>query len=152
MSRQRRRQANIAASSVAFLYLALVFHTQPTVVSLATERPVARIKVCQNKDCCQRFQGKALSLVETMEYLLSDDSNRQTYLVESSGCLSQCGKGPNIQITTAKTKEQLHHQVESVHSAAAVLELSEISVHPTLLAAVKVLERAKKGKLQKLFF
>ena len=125
--------------SLVFALLAL--YAQP-VESLAlynakSGTKLVVIQVCQNKDCCQRFQGKALTLVETMQCLGSK------FQIESSGCLSQCGKGPNVLIN----KEVHHHQVENVHSAAAILDMADDAtpIHPTLVAAIKVLERAHQG-------
>ena len=105
-------------------------------------QPNIRVRVCQNKDCCQRFEGKAQNLVQTIQHLVPPSVE-----VESSGCLSQCGKGPNICIQSSG-KEQTFNGVTDATSAGAVLELADdqLVIHPTLMAAAKVMERAAKGK------
>lgn len=68
--------------------------------------------------------------------------------VESSGCLSHCGKGPNILIQKGNGQELYYGDVVDAASAGAVLEMAtDIPVHATLLAAANVMERASKGKI-----
>ena len=50
------------------------------------------LQVCQNKDCCQNYQG-SINLVRTMTDLLLPSANVR---IEESGCLSKCDKGPNV--------------------------------------------------------
>jgi (2Fe-2S) ferredoxin len=65
--------------------------------------------------------------------------------VESSACLSHCGKGPNICIQV-NGEEHVHGEIVDAASAAAVLELeTKVTIHPTLVAAVNVMERAYQG-------
>lgn len=114
--------------------------------------PTTKIQVCQNKDCCQRFEGSSSTdLVRTLQDLLpSHDGDGTVVVVESSGCLSQCGKGPNISVQQASSSSSepplLVHGVRDAIRAATELELScSVPVHSTLLAAVKVLEKAEQG-------
>ena len=117
-------------------------------LTLQSDNKKIRVQVCQNKDCCQRFKGKAQNLLQTIKHLVPPDIE-----VESSGCLSQCGKGPNICISTMNGEEKYYGDVADAASAGAVLEMAaDISIHPTLVAAVNVMERATKGKLQKTIF
>ena len=88
------------------------------------------ISVCQNKDCCQRFVWTSATLVQTIQHLLP------LAHVESTGCLGHCGMGPAIQIGN---QHFLH--LETPDAIAFVLP----EIHPTLLAATKVMERASKG-------
>jgi (2Fe-2S) ferredoxin len=108
------------------------------------------VTVCQNKDCCQRFEGKAHNLVQTVKNLVSDPE----VVVESSGCLSMCGKGPNVFIRSKGSEERYYGSVVDAASAGAVLELAcpDIAIHPTLVAAVNVMERAAKGEWTASFY
>ena len=102
------------------------------------------IQVCTNKDCCKRFQGKAADLPQTLEQLLPSSIDTET-----TGCLSHCGEGPNICVRKEDGSEEIHHGVSNANTAVAVLELSDpsLQIHPTLLAAVNVMEKAQKGTL-----
>jgi (2Fe-2S) ferredoxin len=98
-----------------------------------------KVQVCQNKDCCQRFRGTSQNLVQTIQHLCPEVQ------VESSACLSHCGKGPNICIQV-NGEEHVHGEIVDAASAAAVLELeTKVTIHPTLVAAVNVMERAYQG-------
>lgn len=98
------------------------------------------VKVCQSKDCCKRFEGSN-SLVHTLERLLPPNA---PVTVEANGCLSQCGGGPNISIN-----DELHKSVNTVHGAAAILEIAlpDLTVPPTLMAAVNCMEKAHQGEI-----
>ena len=89
------------------------------------------IQVCQNKDCCKRYQGR-IDLLQTIHDFNLDAK------VESSGCLSHCGQGPNIEIDG-----QVVHEITNAATAAVQLDLALGKAIPKLLlAAVQVLERA----------
>jgi hypothetical protein len=95
------------------------------------------IQVCQNKDCCKRYQGR-IDLFQTIHDLQQLDGK-----VESSGCLSHCGQGPNIEIDG-----QVVHEITNAATAAVQLELTLGKPIPKLLlAAVQVLEKAKGKQL-----
>ena len=103
---------------------------------------ITRIQVCQNKDCCLRFQGRAANLVQTLRQITTLDVP-----IEPTGCLSHCDKGPNIRIVVSNGKEVIEHGIDSAHAGAAVLELTDpnLRIHPTLLAAWKVMEQSHQG-------
>ena len=105
--------------------------------------PKTRIQVCQNKDCCRRWTLTA-PLPETLHDLLPP--NADSVEVETSGCLSQCGKGPNMCV---KTREQGEYLQGITNPAMLAVQLEEIAgkVPAKLLAAVNVMEKAQKGKL-----
>ena len=133
------------------LLLQLVLSSQRLVATHGFS-PTTKILVCQNKDCCQRFQGSSSTdLVRTLQDLLPPfplNEAGSTVIVEPSGCLSQCGKGPNISVQQSSSSEPplLVHGVRDATSAATELEIScSVPVHSTLLAAVKVLEKAELG-------
>ncbi|CAB9507530.1 expressed unknown protein [Seminavis robusta] len=117
------------------------------------------IQVCQNKDCCKRYQQahNSMDLVQTFRDLLapstitinsSQQQQQPQFVVEASGCLSHCGSGPNVAIITpdgsssSNNQETVHNHVETPTSAAAILP---VEPHPTLLAAVTVMEKAHKA-------
>jgi hypothetical protein len=122
-----------------------------------SSRPrIHTIQVCQSKDCCQRFTGRACDLVQTLRQITYNTNEVVT--MESTGCLSHCDKGPNVRIllqtkrgtTTTTNEEILQHGINSAAAAAAVLELVSgtdgLKIHPTLLAAWKVMEQAHQGR------
>jgi len=98
------------------------------------------IQVCQNKDCCKRFEGTE-NLVRTLNHLVPPSRNNDIK-IESVGCLSKCGDGPNVQVNN-----QLYNDVRHVQSAAAILETAcpDLKVPPTLIAASNVMERTHKA-------
>ena len=98
------------------------------------------VKVCSNKHCCKQFQGK-LSLAETLNDLVLPEAAGRLK-IEPSGCLSNCGKGPNICI--AQNGEQVVNGLVNAASAKAQLDLMD-ATHSTLLAAVNVMEKAERG-------
>ena len=76
------------------------------------------IKVCQNKNCMKQFISSTSgsnpsstipssssdeNLMNVFRMLLDNDTNKNI-LIESSGCLSKCGNGPNININKNKNK------------------------------------------------
>ena len=129
-------------------------------VALSSSRQrIHTIQVCQNKDCCQRFTGRASNLVETLRQITYNTND--VVNIESTGCLSHCDKGPNVRIFLQTVQEQttrgtttkeeiLQHGINSANAAAAVLELvggtDGLKIHPTLLAAWKVMEQAHQGR------
>lgn len=89
------------------------------------------IQVCQNKDCCKRFQGST-NLVHTLE-------NLGLCRVETTGCLSHCDKGPNVCIN-----DRTIHGIRTVEDAIDTAQ-SVAEVPTKLVAAVNVMERGQKG-------
>ena len=106
-----------------------------------------KIQVCQNKHCCKHYQGRASSLVQTIQDLTlacSSDGGGDNFQVkvEATGCLSECQHGPNLQIGDQKIAGVSNPAMAAVH-----LELALGRPTPKLLlAAVQVLEKAH-GKL-----
>jgi len=113
--------------------------------SVAALRPPS-IQVCQNKDCCKRWRHHT-PLPDVLTDLLGN-----TVSIETTSCLSQCGKGPNLCVYNPKGEEVQLHMVDSPTVAVAVLEDTLMRNIPSkLLAAVNVLEKAQTGKSVKLF-
>lgn len=103
------------------------------------------IQVCQNKDCCRRFQGKASNLAQTLEQILPSDT---AIKVETTGCLSQCGHGPNICVKSEDGEdEKFLNGIETAYMAAASLEILDpsLSIPSTKLAAWNCMEKSLKG-------
>jgi hypothetical protein len=108
------------------------------------------IKVCQNKNCCKRNSD----VLQTIHNLVGmSDGVDDKIVVESSGCLSQCGMGPNIEVTTKgdkKTPPTVLNGMTDVQTIA--FQLGELSttmpsfplVPKLLTAASKVIEQSEK--------
>ena len=67
--------------------------------------------------------------------------------VEATGCLTQCGRGPNLAVvSSSKTNQQetLYRLIDSPQAAAIVLEeVSGIPVPSILIAACNVMQKAE---------
>lgn len=116
--------------------------------ALSTKTPaIKRINVCQNKDCARRFASSVQSapLPQVIRELVGNDENAPE--ICTTGCLSQCDKGPNIQIVTTSGEETFVQGIQDPVQTAAELQALGLDVHPKLLAAVTVLERVHKSKV-----
>lgn len=133
--RKRRRSASSRLSTTrSTLVVAALMTCPPQVIlsfSASPDRQRHVVKVCQNKDCRTRYAPRSPdgSLVQTLQDLLlpsNDDklSPSSHIEIESSGCLSQCGKGPNICVETQGGKERLFFGVDSASTAAAILDVA----------------------------
>lgn len=107
-----------------------------------------KVRVCQNKDCCRQWKH-AQNLPETLQDLLPPDANVE---MEVSGCLSQCGKGPNLMVQNNNNHQGGSSQtiVQGVTGPLSLVdELQDqlgISVPSKLVAAVTVMEKATRGR------
>lgn len=111
-----------------------------SVVSLSISTQL-RIQVCQNTDCCKRWRLRT-PLPDVISDLLGDGAT-----VETTSCLSQCGSGPNICVTSDSLGEVLLNGLKDANTAVAYLEevVPDLNVPSRLLAAVNVLEKAHNG-------
>lgn len=102
------------------------------------------IKVCHNKDCCKKGGGE--SLFNTFRALLpAGESNGVS--IESSGCLSQCGKGPNVAVAVGEDDDKLYFGVTDAMEASAVLEVATGQDYPiNLLLAATYISQAQTVK------
>ena len=65
---------------------------------------------------------------------------------EATSCLNQCGKGPNLTLHKAdRSQVQLSGVSGPMHLAEELEEHFEVRVPSKLVAAVTVMEKAKKG-------
>lgn len=108
-----------------------------------------RVGICQHKDCCRQWTHTQ-SLPETWQDLLPPDTQVQ---VEASGCLGECGQGPNVLLHAAGANDPvLVHGLSTPLDVAAALEQHfDMRVPSKLLAAVTVLDKARKGTSLQLY-
>lgn len=110
-------------------------------LSIASASSLAtKIRVCQNKDCCRNFGSKTSSYFYTLPQILQDLS--ASINVESTGCLSKCDKGPNMQVANSFV---ILHRVKDHIQAAAALEELGFHIPVQNMAAIAVLEKAHQG-------
>ena len=110
------------------------------------------VRICQNKDCCRQWT-LAQNLPETVQDLLPPDA--APVQVQATGCLSQCGKGPNLTMQNnnnnqnglaSSSQQVMLHAVQGPMALAAELqEQLGIRVPSKLLASVTVMDKARKG-------
>lgn len=121
-------------------------------------RPQHKVQICQNKDCCRQWTLTSTNLVETLQDLLPADDVMNVH-IESTGCLSQCGKGPNIMMIfndddddKKKNREPvLLHAVGGPHQLAQELQHHfGVRIPSKLLAAVTVMDKARKGTCRRI--
>lgn len=118
-------------------------HTLMGLNLLLASSLTTKIQVCQNKECCRNFGGKTASCFYNLPQVLQDLSSFVE--VESTGCLSKCDKGPNIQVASSST---ILHRIKDHIQAAAALESLGIIVPAQHMAAIAVLEKASQGTFE----
>ena len=125
----------------------------PTQSMSVSPRNKCLIKICHNKDCTKKGGGDPL--VQTFRDLIpassgSDSaaqSNDLVISVEKSGCLSQCGRGPNVSVVNDKNEEKMYFGVADAMTASAVLEVAADEEYPiALLVAATVISEAEQGE------
>ena len=115
-------------TSLAWVLILLLSTNVRIVKSLS--QPV-RVRVCQNKHCKKRYAN----LKQCISQLLPEAE------VESSGCLSHCNEGPNIEVEN-RGRATVLNGIQDVTTAAVLLEQNmEMSIPKILLAASKILEQ-----------
>ena len=113
-------------------------------------------EICQNKDCCRQWtttMTTTQSLPETLQDLLPPDNLLAGGVqIQVTGCLSQCGKGPNLVLHHDNNKDRKKSDSTLVHGVTSPVVLAQvlhehwdIHVPSKLLAAVSVMEKARKG-------
>ena len=125
-----------------FLFLAtLILADSLSVPSLNNNN--CRIKVCHNKDCVKKGGGERL--VDIFHDLIPNEASGVT--IESSGCLSQCGNGPNVLVEANGEKEKIYFDVNDPTSASAVLEVATGEDYPInlLVAADYIFQSESAG-------
>ena len=124
--------------SALFAFFVAIASSSTTVVALvAKSNRNVLIKVCHHKDCVKRGGGERL--LNTFRDLTGKSS---CLTLESSGCLSQCGKGPNVFVIDSDGKEKLYFSVDDPTTASAVLDVATSQEYPInfLVAATSIVE------------
>jgi len=112
-----------------------------------TNNDLRTIQVCQNKDCCQRWSMSYEQLPEILQDLLPPDV-RDSVQVETSSCLSNCGKGPNMAVKRVGSKGFFLNGITGPMILRDELEeRMDIKIPSKLVAAVTVIEKAQKVSL-----
>ena len=96
------------------------------------------VRVCQNKHCCRRANNG--DVLQTMHNLI--DTSGEEVVVEASGCLSECDKGPNVELTV-DGKTTLLHGIVDAQTCAFQLGESALQIPKILMAASKVMEQSQ---------
>lgn len=108
---------------------------------------VCIVQVCQNKDCCKRWSMTYQRLPEILQDLLPPDVASRVE-VETTGCFSLCGKGPNICMKKSGSQEVYLNGITGPMTLADDLEEHlSIKIPSKLVAAVTVMEKAQKAPL-----
>lgn len=127
------------------LLLLFVWLVGSTVLGLpfGKTRP-AKVLVCQNKDCCRQWPHQQ-GLPDTLQDLLPPHVDVS---VEVTGCLSQCGKGPNIVLHKSDGSHiTLNSMSGPMHLVVELEDHFEIRIPSKLVAAVTVMDKARKGEI-----
>jgi (2Fe-2S) ferredoxin len=134
------------ASRLVAFFVAIASASTTTVAALVAQNNVL-IKVCHHKDCVKRGGGEPL--LNTFRDLMGKSSSCVT--LESSGCLSQCGKGPNVFVIDSDGKEKLYFSVDDPTTASAVLDVATNQEYPInfLVAATSIVEAERSNSVTK---
>lgn len=107
------------------------------------------IRVCQNKDCVKKCPATLDGGLIQMFDDLIPPQEVDGIKIESSGCLSHCGSGPNVSIRTkdGNNKERVFNGVEDLQTAAAILDVGVGIDSPiALMVAVDMMAQANRSK------
>lgn len=143
-------QSVLTAITILFVYYLETYDTLALTVPDSPTSPSNTyiIQVCENKDCLKQFPSTGG--VDGLFQVLSDLIHPMTtnVVLQRSGCLSHCGKGPNICISSTfmKTKTNTFSGVKDVYIASGILkDECNVEVSPLLLAAVDMMSQANRG-------
>ena len=132
---------HIASYLLVFLNIAIV------VPLTYRNTPKSVIKVCQHKNCMKQFPNG--NLIETFQNLIEQScaDSPSNISIESSGCLSGCGKGPNVNIEAGNEKDTVFGDINDPFTAALLIEAQcSHKCHPMLIAACDVIAQSRKRK------
>ena len=111
------------------------------------------IQACQNKDCIKKFQSSTTNSDGGIIQMITDlipPKHENDFIIESSGCLAQCGLGPNICIKNNNMnggEGRIFHDVKDVQTAAAILEVGGgIDCPIELMVAVDMMSQASQSR------
>jgi hypothetical protein len=103
-------------------------------------------QVCENKDCLKQFPPAAG--VDGLFQVISDLIHPKAVhiVLQRSGCLSQCGKGPNICVSSKLKSSNTFFGVKDAYVACGILQDEcNMEISPLLIAAVEVMSQAHRG-------
>jgi hypothetical protein len=102
------------------------------------------VRVCQNKHCCKRTRADILQTMSNLVVVGGGGSNQNT--VSSSGCLSNCDIGPNVQLELEDGTSILVNGMVDAQTCADQLigAIDSSSSIETALAGGKLLVAASK--------
>lgn len=120
----------------------------PAAISFGTSsQKSCVVKICHNKDCTKKGGGEMLRTV--FRDLIPPPTSKTDHIqlnIESSGCLSQCGKGPNVCVVNNNgNDEKMFFNIKDAIDASAVLDvaLSEANFPIELLVAASTIRQAE---------
>lgn len=147
---QSKRKAQIGLSSILILS---IFTSPPTTHGLSSSsNPSKKVQICQNKDCCKSFPAKYDGgLYQAMRDLLPNQQLRNEISIEKSGCLSQCNRGPNVNIVNKENEERserMFGRIDGILAGAVALDVGlGIDCPGELMAALESMASAHQGEL-----
>ncbi len=117
----------------------------------------SQIKVCQSKDCMKQFSSTNYdgNLIQMLTDLLppgeSASSNSSKIKIESCGCLSNCGRGPNVLIRH-DNNERVFNGVQDIQTVAAILDVGVgIDCPIEIMVAIDMITKVNKSKICSIF-
>lgn len=109
--------------------------------------PSTKIQVCRNKHCSKQGSNDVLNYFPILTDASSSSSLQKNSLfeIEATGCISECGKGPNLRVVVKdeETKSTIFTGVKDADDCAEVLtSFCNFSVPPLLIAACNIMKRS----------
>lgn len=120
----------------------------PTALSFGTssQKKSCVVKICHNKDCTKKGGGELLRTVFRDLIPPTSKTDHIQLNIESSGCLSQCGKGPNVCVASNNgNDEKMFFNIKDAIDASAVLDVAipEANFPIELLVAASSIRQAE---------
>lgn len=112
----------------------------------------SQIQVCQSKDCMKQFSSTNYdgNLIQMLTDLLPPGEAAKIK-IESCGCLSNCGRGPNV-LVRHDNNERVFNGVQDVQTAAAILDVGVgIDCPIEIMVAIDMMTKVSKSKMCSIF-
>ena len=121
--------------------LSIVFST-----CIERTQSLSQMLICQNKDCMKKCPSSVEGGLMQMMVDLIPPEDADKITIESSGCLSHCGSGPNLSVKNGN-QERVFNGVNDVQTASAILDVGgDIDSPIALMLAVDMMAHASKSK------
>jgi len=109
--------------------------------------PLTKIQVCRNKHCSKQGSHDVLEYFPILTDASSSSPPQKIGLfeIEATGCISECGKGPNLRVVVKdeENKSTIFTGVKDADDCAEVLtSFCNFSVPPLLIAACNIIKRS----------